>query len=64
LGGLDVGERSPSLHQIANPISNDGHHVAILDDIMHIAEATVPGTTIVPASRVDGVEGTANPRAD
>src|SRR5262249_42211704 len=43
LGCLYFGERSSRLHQIADPVSDDRHHVPILDDVQLIAEATVPG---------------------
>src|SRR5206468_7754659 len=43
LGGLYFGERSSCLDQIADAVSNDRHHVPILDDVVLIAEATVPG---------------------
>jgi hypothetical protein len=43
LGGLYLGERSSCLDQIADPVPNDRHHVAILDDVVLIAEAAVPG---------------------
>ena len=36
-------ERSSRLDQIADPIADDRHHVTVLDDVVLIAETTVPG---------------------
>src|SRR5262249_40824081 len=41
LGSLDVGERSSSLDQIADPVAHDRHHVPIVDDVQLIAEPAV-----------------------
>src|SRR5215471_16117953 len=43
LCGLYFGQRSSCLDQFPDPVSNDRHHVAVLDDVVLIAEATVPG---------------------
>src|SRR2546428_449177 len=43
LGSLDLGERSSRFDQIADAIADDRHHVTVLDDVVLIAEMTVPG---------------------
>src|SRR2546427_139667 len=43
LGSLYVVHRSSRFDQIADPIADDRHHVTVLDDVVLIAEMTVPG---------------------
>ena len=43
LGRLHFSERSPCLDQLAHAVSNDCHHVPVLDDVVLIAQAAVSG---------------------
>src|SRR5438552_13897449 len=46
LGRLDLIERHSALDHVLNPIANDHDHVAVLQDICFIADASVTGNDI------------------
>jgi len=39
--GLNFVERHPLLHQVLHTVADDGHHVAILDDVELIADTAM-----------------------
>src|SRR6185295_17544144 len=42
-GGLHLVKGHIAAHHVAHAVANDGHHVAVFDDVGFIAEAAVPG---------------------